>query len=132
MGFFDFFGKKDGSNQPSETKTLPWTVLQTMDQLEAITEASKEKPVVIFKHSTTCGISRMVLRNFENSYEIPEGKINLYYLDLLAHRDISNEIAIRFQVIHQSPQILIIKNGSAVHHASHYNAQASDILQFVN
>ena len=74
----------------------------------------------------------MVLRNFENSLETPEGDLDFYYLDLLAHRDLSDEIAIRFQVIHQSPQILVIKNGQTIHHASHHAVRAENLRSFVN
>ena len=61
----------------------------------------------------------MVIRNFESSYDIEEGAIDLYYLDLLSFRDISSEIAARFQVFHESPQLIIVKNGTTVYHASH-------------
>jgi len=73
----------------------------------------------------------MVLRTFERDYAVEDGKIDLYYLDLLAFRDVSNEVAIQFQVVHQSPQLLIIQNGNTVHHASHQGIQASDIEKFV-
>ena len=110
---------------------MPWKRLQSMEQLEQIQKQSIERPVVIFKHSTRCGISSMTLRRFEKEYDVPEGSIELYYLDLLSFREISNEVAGRFQVWHQSPQILIIRNGQTVAHASHHGIQAGMIHQYV-
>ncbi len=130
MGLFNFFEKKENT-VVNEEKSIPWKRLTRIEQLDEIVEASKQKPVAIFKHSTTCGISRMVLRNFENNYSIPEGKISLYYLDLRAFREVSNETGYRFQVIHESPQLLVIKNGVAVYHASHHNIHAADLERFL-
>ncbi|MEZ4779291.1 MAG: bacillithiol system redox-active protein YtxJ [Flavobacteriaceae bacterium] len=130
MGLFDFFGRKS-ETRPKEEKVLPWLRLTRVEQLDEIAEASKTIPVVIFKHSTTCGISRMVLRNFENDYAIESGKIKLYYLDLHAFREVSNEVGYKFQVIHQSPQVLVIKNGVAVYHASHHSIHATDLEKFI-
>ena len=130
MSFFkQLFSGSNGEQTPK--KELPWIPLVSMDQLDAIQEQSKSKPVVIFKHSTRCGISSMTFRQFESNYQVPQDTIALYYLDLLAYRDISNEVAIRFQVLHQSPQMLIIKNGTTVHAASHYQVQAATISQFI-
>jgi bacillithiol system protein YtxJ len=87
-----------------------------MGQLDSIEEKSTSQSVVIFKHSTRCSISHMAkgrLDRYDN------GNTEFYYLDLIAHRDISNEIASRFQVHHESPQILIIKNGECIYAESH-------------
>jgi len=118
MGIFDsLFGSKD--KEPKEQRVLPWKQLTSLDQLRTIAEDSKSKPVAIFKHSTTCGISRMVLRGLEADYDIDANELDFYYLDLKAYREISNEIAARFQVWHESPQMILIKNGTAVYNASH-------------
>ncbi len=119
MGFLNklFNG---GDEHPKEERTpLPWQQLRTLEQLDAIVEDSKSRPVAIFKHSTTCGISRMVIRQFESQYDIDPTQMDLYYLDLKAYRDVSDEVGYRFQVIHQSPQLLVIKNGTAVYADSH-------------
>jgi bacillithiol system protein YtxJ len=129
MGLFGLFGNKDASGE--EKKSINWKQLTSMEQLDEIVSASKSKTVAIFKHSTRCGISRMVLRNFENSYTLSEEQLDLYYLDLLSYRDISDAIGHRFQVIHQSPQLLVIKNGTAVAHASHHSIHASELENFV-
>jgi bacillithiol system protein YtxJ len=117
----------------SETKSnlkLNWKTLQDLGQLNEIVSLSEEKPVIIFKHSTTCSISRMVFKTFENEYNQNNNQ-EIYYLDLLNHRDISNEIASKFAVTHQSPQILVIKNGVSVYNASHENIHADDLIKFI-
>lgn len=119
-----------GSHEESKpTSKLNWKSLADLGQLNDIVNLSEEKTVVIFKHSTTCSISRMVLRNFENEYN-QDNNLEIYFLDLLKNRDISNEIASKFSVVHQSPQILVIKNGVSVYNASHENIHADDLLQF--
>lgn len=112
------FGNK-GSDEKKEEKKIPWIPLDTVEKLTEIEANSKSIPQVIFKHSTTCGISRMVLNMFTSGYDLEPGQMNFYFLDLHAHRDISNAIAEKFQVVHQSPQLLIIKNGVVVIHDSH-------------
>ena len=69
----------------------------------------------------------MALRNFEQEYDIEEGKLKAYYLDLLEHRDISNEIAERFGVYHQSPQVILIRDGKAVYDTSHSDIDAATV-----
>lgn len=131
MGFFDRF-KSPRDIAKEAIVEVPWHILGTMDQLDSIIEESKSKPVAIFKHSTRCGISRGVLKIFERSYSLSEDQLKLFYLDLLANRDISNEIAGRFQVPHESPQIIVIKDGQVVHHDSHHSIEAADLEKYVN
>jgi len=130
MGLFGLFGSK-GPSEEKEEKQLPWKPLTTLEQLETIATDSKTRTVVIFKHSTRCGISRMVIRQFEGAYDIDPEKMDLYYLDLLAYRNVSDEVGFKFQVLHQSPQLLVIKNGVAVTHASHSGIQADALAQYV-
>lgn len=112
-----FGGAKKASK--AEEKALPWKQLDNLELLETIEEESSTRPQLIFKHSTTCGISGMVLRMITNSWQVEEGLADLHFLDLHAYREVSNEVAIKFQVIHQSPQLLVIKNGQTTFHASH-------------
>jgi len=76
-----------------------WNYLEEITDLDTIEKESHNKPVVIFKHSTTCGISRMAWNLFQKQYNISHEQMDLYYLDLLAHRSLSNEIAQRFGVV---------------------------------
>lgn len=102
---------------------MDWEPLNHITQLDEIVTLSKEKPVAIFKHSTRCSISRMALKQFENEFDFPE-KVTPYFLDLIAFRDISNDIASRFGVQHQSPQLILIKNGKAIYTTSHSDIDA--------
>ncbi len=131
MGIFNkIFGSE--SNEPNEEKkTLPWQELSSIEQLDKIAEASKTKTQAIFKHSTRCGISRMVIRNFESSFDLTGENVDLYYLDLLNHRDVSDKISAKFQVYHESPQFIVIRNGVAVHHSSHSTITPQVLHQFV-
>ena len=113
------FGNLFTNKERKEENQLPWIKLTSIEQLKEIEERSKTKPQFIFKHSTTCGISRMVFGMFSKSYPFDENRADLYYLDLHAYRPVSNEVGIVFQVLHQSPQLLVIKNGETVFHTSH-------------
>ena len=131
MGLFKgLFGNKE-SEGGKEQKTIPWIALTSIDQLSEIEEKSHSKTQMIFKHSTTCGISRMVINMFKESFDFSSEQLDLYYLDLHAHREVSNETGYKFQVLHQSPQLLVIKNGTAVAHASHGAITELDLNQFV-
>lgn len=128
MSFFkNLFGSEANENIAPK---MDWNQLTDLQQLEEIVEGSKRQPVVIFKHSTRCSISRMALKQFENGFNL-EGKMEPYFLDLLEYRPISNEIASVFGVMHQSPQILVIKNGISVYDASHDAIQAESLHEFV-
>ena len=107
------------STEQKEEKLLPWIPLNDLQQLDFIESKSAAKTQVIFKHSTRCGISRMVMNQFVEAYSFTEKDLDLYYLDLITYRDISNKIANKFEVIHESPQLLVIKKGVAIEYASH-------------
>ncbi|MEL1244406.1 bacillithiol system redox-active protein YtxJ [Flavobacterium sp. DGU11] len=96
-----------------------WNDLTDIKQLDEIIALSFHTPVVIFKHSTRCDMSSTMLRKFEAGYDLIGVECRPYFLDLIANRHISNEIASRFGVVHQSPQIIVIKGGKSVYHASH-------------
>ena len=119
------------ASEPKEEKILPWIPLNTTAQLSYINEKSKSKTQIVFKHSTRCGISRMVMKQFVASYTLTDKEADLYYLDLLSYREISNEVGYAFQVFHESPQILIIKNGVVVAHASHGGVNAIELPEYI-
>jgi bacillithiol system protein YtxJ len=124
--FKNIFGSSGEVNQSSK---IEWRQLTDLGQLNEIIDLSNEKAVLIFKHSTRCSISRFALKQFENEFDL-EGKITPYFLDLLNHRDVSNEIANRFDVFHQSPQILLIKNGKSIFSTSHDDIDAKFLERF--
>jgi hypothetical protein len=125
--FNNFFG---ATPQEETNSKINWLALTSVSQLDEIEDASNSKLVVLFKHSTRCSISRMALRQFENDFESND-QILPYYLDLLNHRDISNEIASKFSVVHQSPQLLIISKEKCIYNASHSDIDAEVIKNYL-
>ena len=100
---------------------MNWKELRALDQLEEIRKESAEKPIVIFKHSTRCSISRMTLDRLQRQWNdkvLPQ--VSVFYLDLLEFRNVSNAVAEQFNVEHQSPQLLLISNGKSVLDLSHF------------
>lgn len=129
MGLFNkIFG---GSTEQKEEKVLHWIFLTSESQLEEIARKSFENPQVIFKHSTRCSISSVSMNKFVKNYNVPKENADLYYLDLLNYRSVSDEVGYKFQVMHQSPQVLVIKNGKAVYDASHYAIETDKILELI-
>jgi bacillithiol system protein YtxJ len=106
---------------------MEWQNLTELSQLETIKKKSFERPQVIFKHSTTCSISKMAFSRFEKA-EAPDG-VDFYYLDLLQYRPISNAIAEQFEVFHESPQVLLIKNGACTYDESHYGIMMDELVE---
>ncbi len=108
---------------------MNWQPINSIEQLEQIKAASYSTPQVIFKHSTTCSISRMALDRFERA-EAPVN-VDFHYLDLLNFRAISKEIATFFQVHHESPQVLLIKDGECIYDESHYGIMMDELISFL-
>ena len=98
---------------------MNWISITNNAQLEEIINSQDNKLKAIFKHSTRCGISRMVLKTFENEFDLTDEQITMCFLDLLNFRDISAKISTELNVQHQSPQLIIFKNGTVLQHASH-------------
>ncbi len=120
-----------GEKVVKEEKILPWIPLTELQQIDYIHKKSALKTQIIFKHSTRCGISNMVQRQFIENYNFSEKELDLYYLDLLNYRDVSNEVGYKFQVLHQSPQLIVVRNGEVVAHASHGQINAIDLSRFI-
>lgn len=131
MGFFKKFKSSEEKKVGVSEVKVPWQNLISLNQLDVIVAESKNLPIAIFKHSTRCGVSRGVLKAFEKKYSLSEDQFKIYFLDLLANRDISNEIASRFKVHHESPQIIVLKNGEVVYHDSHNAIDASELEKWV-
>jgi bacillithiol system protein YtxJ len=106
---------------------MDWIQLTNDEQLEEISAKSIEKPQVIFKHSTRCSISTVAMKRL-NKGSLPEN-IDFYHLDLLSYRNLSNKIAQKFGVNHESPQVLIIRNGQCVYDESHLGISLDDITE---
>jgi len=104
---------------------MEWIQLTSEAQLAEISEKSAQRPQVIFKHSTRCSISAVALKRLEKGGEPAD--VDFYYLDLLNYRSVSNKVADTFGVSHESPQVLIIKNGQCTFDESHLGISMSEI-----
>ena len=105
---------------------MKWIALTDEQQLNSLKELSNNKAQLIFKHSTRCAISSMAKNRLERSAE--NDSIDFYYLDLVKHRQLSNKIAEDFGVYHESPQVLLIKNGQCIYDESHGGIQMEEIV----
>lgn len=106
---------------------MNWIPITKEEQLAEIIQRSNTIPQVIFKHSTRCGTSSMILSRLERS-EVP-GSVDFYFLDLIRYRDLSNRIAEQFHVYHESPQVLLIKNGQCIYDESHMGIRMDELLE---
>ncbi len=132
MGLFGklFSSEKDIAGE--EISRIPWYDLENKEEIKELSTASEKDVIVIFKHSTRCGISRMALRAFENEYDYAEdAPLRLYYLDLIKNREVSNAVAQEFNVQHESPQLIILKDGQVVHASSHQDISAESLKDFL-
>ncbi len=112
----------------SKDKNKDWIPLSEPEQLIGLVEESDSIPVVIYKHSSRCGLSFMTENKLEEGWAVLQTKVKLYFLDLIRYREVSTAVAERFNISHHSPQILIIKNGICVYSTSHHNISVDAIL----
>ncbi len=127
MGFMDKLFKSQRDIAKDEIKGIQWESLESVDQLHNLIKNSHLKTKVIFKHSTRCGISRMALSSFESNYENLHQEVTYYLLDLLTYREVSNAIAQELNVAHQSPQVIVLKEGQVIHTESHHGIDIKKI-----
>ena len=123
MGWSDFFGE-DKKKQTA----LPWKTLTESVQLDGILNISATRPQLIFKHSTRCNISSMALERFGREWDAGT-EADLWFLDLLQHRDISDAIEARTGIVHQSPQAILLMDGEVRYDASHSAISAAVIAK---
>lgn len=104
-----------------------WKVLERKEQVDQLLNDSHKKPIGILKHSTRCGISSMMKHQLEAEWDLDTSDIDFYYLDLISNRAISNKVAEVLDVRHQSPQIIIVKDGKAVYDTSHHGISVAAV-----
>ncbi len=126
------FSKLTGKTNTNKTQSIQWHQLTTEADLEAVIERSNTVPCVIFKHSTRCSISSMAKSRFERNWDLDGTEIEPYYLDLIAYRPVSNKIAETLGVEHQSPQVVLLKDGKAIYNTSHNDINVADLKTQIN
>ena len=121
-------GMKEKSGIKAENGNMKWNQLNSEETLDTLKERSADKAVIIFKHSTRCPVSQMALNWFERSWKEEDmQKVEPYFLDLLKNRPVSGKVADVFNVQHESPQLLLIRNGKCTYHRSHSNISYKDL-----
>ena len=130
MGLFNKMFKS--TSEVENSIKINWIALTSIEQLETLILQSSVKPALIFKHSTRCGISRMALKSFERDCDLNEENIDLYFLDLLNYRNISNTISVDLNIQHQSPQAIVVKNKQVIYHDSHYQISIDAVKKALN
>lgn len=123
MGLFSFSKKSNSSK-------LNWINLNSVEELQQAIADTENVEGLFFKHSTRCSISSMALNSFENQWEQDEN-CKLYFIDLIAHRDVSNTLSELTGVEHQSPQVIVVKNNEAIYSASHNGISAREIKNII-
>lgn len=129
MGLFNSIFSN--SNNHSLQEAVNWINLTNLDEITDIKTLSISESIFIFKHSTRCGISRIVKKQFEKLLLQNKNNIKVYYLDLLKYRNVSDAVSEVFQVKHESPQLLIIRNEEAVKHVSHHDITTISINKYL-
>lgn len=129
MKFLKHLFQNEVENEPNSA--FKWVELHRVDQLNILDDTSYHHPQLIFKHSTRCGISSMVKRSFERQIPQPPEGLTYYFLDLIRYRELSNAIAEKYGIRHESPQILLIRDGAVVAHASHHSINAIDLREWI-
>ncbi|MDH3215177.1 MAG: bacillithiol system redox-active protein YtxJ [Candidatus Krumholzibacteria bacterium] len=106
---------------------IVWKTLDSRKSLRQLIDRSRYVPTVIFKHSTRCGVSHFAKKQLERDWDLAADAVDVYYLDLVAHRDVSNDVSIAFDVRHESPQILLIRDGESIYDTSHQGVSVQAI-----
>ena len=107
---------------------MNWKNLSSIQGLDELVAQSHEQPCLLFKHSTRCSISAMAKHRLERDWLASTPSLQPFYLDLIAFRQISNEVESRFGIRHESPQALLIQNGRCVYDASHLDIHLDEIV----
>ncbi len=111
---------------------MNWNTLDSEEALKKINDLSEHKKILLFKHSTRCSISSMVLDRLERNWVESETEaIVPYFLDLIAFRELSKFVAAQYAVEHESPQVLVISKGKCIYHVSHTDISYKELrMQF--
>lgn len=114
---------------------MNWLSLVAEEQLTEVnllSQKSEIKAIILFKHSTRCSTSSMVLNRLERFWKLSEKDVPTYFLDLMKYRNVSDKIEQLYGVSHESPQVLLIKNGKCIYSASHSDISVPDIESAIN
>ena len=107
------------------------TPLRDLHDLDAALILAASEPIVIFKHSPTCGVSAQASEDIGEMLEGAAFPLPLYVVSVRAQREVSEAITKRFGIRHESPQVLLVQRGAVLWHASHFRVSAAEIRSAV-
>ncbi|MES2622569.1 MAG: bacillithiol system redox-active protein YtxJ [Bacteroidota bacterium] len=111
---------------------MKWNLLTDIAQLDTIDRESATRKVMIFKHSTRCSTSSTVRARIERTWQQENDELlSAYFLDLIQYRQLSNQIAERYKVEHESPQVLIISKGKCIYSETHLSISMTEVMKAV-
>lgn len=110
---------------------MNWRPLSSSSQIDQIVQRSHQRTCLIFKHSTRCSLSAIARYRLEDGWNFSEDQFEPYFLDLVSHRNLAEQIAELFSVHHESPQLLLIKNGECIYDKSHLDISIEELMEFV-
>lgn len=116
---------------PNGESNIDWKLLNKPEDLEQIVQNSKEAPQIIYKHSTRCAVSSIALFSLQGIRADVVEKADFHFLNVIDHRDLSNYVAEKLNVRHESPQLLLIRNGKVDWHGSHYQVKAETVAEIL-
>ena len=107
---------------------MKWIPLESVSQIDELIQKSHTNPILIFKHSTRCSISSAALDRIQRKWEPDEmSHYEVYFLDLIQYREVSNAVSEKLQVYHQSPQAIVLFGGKVVYEDSHFSISYDEI-----
>lgn len=106
------------------TRDSAFADLRTIDDLNGFLGGPGGAPRLLYKHSLTCGTSGWAMEELRDLASTAGQDVRIGIVLVQPGRDVSNEIARRFGVRHESPQILLVHDGKAVWVASHHSVTA--------
>jgi bacillithiol system protein YtxJ len=111
---------------------INWTELTSVEQLDELDSQSQSQPIFFFKHSTRCSISSASLSRLERKWDQKSaGNLKPVYLDLISNREVSNALSEKYGVEHQSPQVLLIKDGKCIYDNSHFGISFDELIEHI-
>lgn len=108
------------------------TPLTDLSALEAAIAESSDRPVLLFKHSRYCGVSAEALDELQSHIDGAPAHVAYRMITVQTHRPISDAVAQRLGLRHETPQAILLRDGKIVWNASHFRITASQLNQVLN
>jgi bacillithiol system protein YtxJ len=128
MGILESFSKTIFGSNPSSEKNSKWKGIKSEEDIEAVFKASNKKPQIVFKHSSSCGVSFFAKRSLDTPELLDNPDVDLHLINVIQNRSESFYFADKVNIQHESPQIFVLKNGEVQWHGSYASVNANNVL----